>query len=41
MHWKIGISALNYLKHNNSCYIFDDDKSKNTRNFKKFLNKSK
>ena len=39
---KSGISALNYLKHNNSCYIFDDDKSKNTRNFKKFfLNKSK
>jgi len=39
---KSGISALNYLKQNNNCYVFDDDKSKNSKNFKKFfLNKSK
>ena len=39
---KSGISTLNYLKQNNNCYVFDDDKNKNTKNLKNFfLNKSK
>ena len=38
---KSGISTLNYLKKNNNCYVFDDDKRKINKKFKKFfLNKS-
>ena len=39
---KSGISTFNYLKQNNNCYVFDDNKRKINKKFKKFfLNKSK